>query len=102
MEYSPSSDIRFRGSYQRAIRAPNVNELFTPEQVTQTSQVSVDPCAPVGDAAHTGATATLAQCMNTGVTAAQYGDGRDPAIGGTDKIPQCLANLSRVSLKAAM
>jgi iron complex outermembrane receptor protein len=91
VEYSPTSDIRFRGSFQRAIRAPNVNELFTPEEVGQTGVFTVDPCAPVGDAAHTGATATLAQCKNTGVTAAQYGDGRDPAIGGTDKIPQCPA-----------
>ena len=30
--------------------------------------------------------------MNTGVTAAQYGDGRDPVVGGTDKIPQCPAD----------
>ena len=92
IEFSPTSDIRFRGSYQRANRAPNVNELFTPEQVTQTGAFTVDPCAPVGNAAHTGATATLAQCMNTGVTAAQYGDGRDPVIGGTDRIPQCPAD----------
>ena len=97
-EFAPTSDIRFRASYQRAIRAPNVNELFTPEQVTQTSVVNVDPCAPVGNAAHTGATATLAQCMNTGVTALQYGDGRDPAIGGTDRIPQCPANQCGIAL----
>jgi outer membrane receptor protein involved in Fe transport len=89
LEYSPTSDIRFRGSYQRAVRAPNIQELFVPEGVTNGTQVPIDPCAPQGDAAHTGATATLAQCMNTGVTAAQFGDGRDPAIGGSDRIPQC-------------
>ena len=90
LNWSPTSDIRFRGSFQRAVRAPNVNELFTPQLITNTSVVSVDPCSAVGQAAGK-ATATLAQCENTGVTAAQYGDGRDPAIGGTDKIAQCPA-----------
>ncbi|MGI8839629.1 MAG: TonB-dependent receptor domain-containing protein [Caulobacteraceae bacterium] len=87
--YSPVSDIRFRGSFQRAVRAPNVNELFTPQLITNTSVVSSDPCSAADSGGS--AKATLAQCMNTGVTAAQYGDGRDPAIGGTDKIAQCPA-----------
>lgn len=30
--YAPIRDIRFRGSYARAIRAPNIAELFTPAQ----------------------------------------------------------------------
>jgi iron complex outermembrane recepter protein len=79
--WSPASDVRFRGAYQVAIRAPNILEAYTPQSVTNTSDVSVDPCAPVGS---TPATATLAQCMHTGVTAAQYGNG-----GTTSQIVQC-------------
>lgn len=83
LTWAPNSDIRFRGSFQRAIRAPSILELYTPQSVTNTSQVSVDPCAPnLG----TPATATLAQCQNTGVTAAQYGNG-----GSTNLIIQCPA-----------
>ncbi len=89
LNYSPIPEVRFRGSYQRAVRAPNVNELFTPQLITNTSVVSSDPCSAAGSGGS--ATATLAQCMNTGVTAAQYGDGRDPAIGGTNKVAQCPA-----------
>jgi iron complex outermembrane recepter protein len=83
LEYAPVQDIRFRGSFNRAIRAPNILELFNPQAVTNTSEVSVDPCAPTSTGP---ATATLAQCMRTGVTAAQYGNG-----GSTDKIVQCPA-----------
>ena len=81
LQWSPVSDIRFRSSYDVAIRAPSILEDFTPQTVTNTSVVSVDPCAPNGA---TPATATLAQCMRTGVTAAEYGNG-----GSTDQIGQC-------------
>lgn len=30
--YAPSEDILFRGTYARAVRAPNINELFNPAQ----------------------------------------------------------------------
>ena len=70
--WSPVSDIRLRGSYQRAVRAPNVIELFSGQQRFEVNLVrnangSFDPCS--------GATpiATAAQCARTGVTAAQYG-----------------------------
>jgi len=82
-EWAPVPDIRFRASYDRAIRAASILEAFTPQSVTNTSEVSVDPCAPVGA---TPATATLAQCMRTGVTAAEYGNG-----GSTNTIIQCPA-----------
>jgi iron complex outermembrane recepter protein len=57
--------VRFRGGFNRAIRAPNVGELFSEQQIALFS--GTDPCA--------GATPqfTQAQCANTGVTAAQYG-----------------------------
>ncbi|WP_372786250.1 TonB-dependent receptor domain-containing protein [Phenylobacterium sp.] len=81
LQWAPVQDIKFRASFNRAIRAPNILELFNPQSVTNQSEVSVDPCAPTPTGP---ATATLAQCMNTGVTAAQYGNG-----GSTNHIIQC-------------
>jgi iron complex outermembrane receptor protein len=75
LQYAPVQDVRFRGSFQRALRAPNVVELFNPQTVTNTSVVAVDPCAGVTP------TASLADCVHSGVTPAQYGH-----------IPQCPAN----------
>lgn len=63
--WAPSRDLRLRGGYNRAIRAPNISELFaaqSPGNVT-----TQDPCSG------TTPTATLEQCQRTGVTAAQYG-----------------------------
>jgi iron complex outermembrane recepter protein len=68
-EWAIDSDIRLRGSFQRAVRAPNVNELFFPVEVTNTSVLSTDPCAG------THPTATLQQCERTGVLASQFGTG---------------------------
>jgi len=68
-EYAPTEDIRFRGGFNRAIRAPSILELFTPVAVTNTSVVSEDPCARDAEAP-----ATLEQCLNTGINPAQYGN----------------------------
>jgi iron complex outermembrane recepter protein len=67
LQWAPTPDFRLRGSFQRAIRAPNVIELFTPQSVTNTSVVSADPCAGAAP------TASLAECEHTGVKQAQYG-----------------------------
>ncbi len=40
--YAPIPDIRFRGSYSQAVRAPNIGELFLPE--TGTFLFVTDPC----------------------------------------------------------
>ncbi|HXQ16926.1 MAG TPA: TonB-dependent receptor [Caulobacteraceae bacterium] len=82
-EWAPVRDVRFRASYDRAIRAASILEAFSPPVVTNSSIVSADPCS--GTAASP-ATATLAQCMLTGVTAAEYGNG-----GSTNQIAQCPA-----------
>jgi outer membrane receptor protein involved in Fe transport len=42
-EFAPISDVRFRGSYNRAVRAPNINELFAPQAVALDG--TKDPCA---------------------------------------------------------
>jgi iron complex outermembrane recepter protein len=68
VQYAPIRDARFRFSYDRAIRAPNLIELFVAPSYGQENVVGNDPCAGVP-------TATLVQCEHTGVTPAQYGDG---------------------------
>lgn len=65
-ELAPIPDIKARASYNRAVRAPNVIELFFPESLGLAG--NTDPCATATP------TASLAQCQNTGVTAAQYGN----------------------------
>ena len=63
---APTDWLSFRGVYSRAVRAPNVVELFSPQNIGLFG--GTDPCAGANP------TATLAQCQNTGVTAAQYGN----------------------------
>ena len=68
LNWAPTSDVRVRGSYQRAVRAPNLQELFVTRSLAL--EGSYDDCA----GSTTGfPTASLAQCKRTGVTAAQYG-----------------------------
>ncbi|WP_234421053.1 TonB-dependent receptor domain-containing protein [Erythrobacter sp. EC-HK427] len=40
--WAPVEDIRFRGTYSQAVRAPNINELFSPQQGTVFRPA--DPC----------------------------------------------------------
>lgn len=42
--YSPVRDITFRGTYSEAVRAPNINELFAPQNGTY--EFITDPCGP--------------------------------------------------------
>ena len=45
--WQPIDDLRIRGSFNRAIRAPNIAELFSPQRVVQGSlQLNSDPCDP--------------------------------------------------------
>jgi outer membrane receptor protein involved in Fe transport len=65
LEFAPIHDIRARASYNRAVRAPNIVELFSAQSVGLAG--TIDPCAGTSPGA------TLAQCQLTGVTAGQYG-----------------------------
>lgn len=50
--WEPVSDIKIRGNYARAVRAPNIGELFSPLNVVLTN-LAADPCtgaAPVSNA----------------------------------------------------
>lgn len=64
--YAPVSDLKFRGGYNRAVRAPSIVELFAPTLLSSASVT--DPCSGAAP------TASLAACMNSRVTAAQYGN----------------------------
>lgn len=66
--YAPVRGIAFRGQYQRAVRAPNVSELFGGQAVGFPS--AVDPCAQASAATD----ATVRDlCIATGVPAAAVG-----------------------------
>jgi len=98
LDWQTTGDLMFRGSYERAVRAPNVQELFLP--ATPGLVGGSDPCAA-------GATATItaAQCYNTythslpGLTMNQFlnggyvfnGQTLGPIYGTTDPCPaaQC-------------
>jgi len=64
--WAPSDLLKFRLGFARAVRAPNVQDLYAPQSLGLNG--SVDPCAG------TDPSLTLEQCLNTGVTAAQYGN----------------------------
>jgi iron complex outermembrane receptor protein len=69
LEWAPVHDIRFRGGYQRAVRAPNISELFSPDAVGLDG--SIDPCSvkAIGQTP----SASLAACERSGVLPRQYG-----------------------------
>ncbi|MBK5910811.1 hypothetical protein CCR85_04800 [Rhodothalassium salexigens] len=86
--YAPVDDIRFRVQFQRAIRAPNVINLFTTQNTNLVDLAAgantlFDPCAsgvdddgnPIAPAA------TREQCARTGVTDELYGNIEDNPAG---------------------
>ncbi|MCV2357834.1 TonB-dependent receptor [Paucibacter sp. TC2R-5] len=82
LDWSPIKEVKFRGSYQQAVRSPNVVELFTPGAIGLFN-ADTDPCSGEVDP-KTGTVAsgmTAAQCARTGVTANQYGKILDSSAG---------------------
>jgi iron complex outermembrane recepter protein len=72
LEWTPIHDVRLRGSYNRAVRAPDLNELYTPATVGAGG--TADPCwGPVGANGLVSSGYTPAECAKTGVSAGQYG-----------------------------
>ena len=69
-DWAPTDDVRLRASYQRSVRAANVLELFAPQAISLFG-TSHDPCSAAAGATR----ATLAQCVATGITPAQYAIG---------------------------
>ncbi|MPT48199.1 MAG: TonB-dependent receptor [Sphingobium sp.] len=70
LSWAPINDLRVRASYNHAIRAPNVAELFAAQAVGNVN--GTDPCAGSSPSA------SFDVCRLTGVTQAQYG-----------RIPEC-------------
>ena len=70
-ELAPTPDIRFRGGYNRAVRAPTVQDLFAPQRVVLNG--TTDPCA--GEILPSEVAGCAAQGVNSPVAAnpaAQY------------------------------
>lgn len=74
IEWAPVKMAKLRASYQKAVRAPNLVELFQ-AQGNNLYDNDADPCAGATP------TASLTQCARTGVTAAQYGTIQDSPAG---------------------
>ncbi|ROU04718.1 TonB-dependent receptor plug domain-containing protein [Lysobacter enzymogenes] len=74
LEWAPIESLRFRGMFQRATRAPNVNELFQPV-ITQLDNADSDPCQGANiNTADIGVAGTLTNlCVQTGVPVGRVG-----------------------------
>jgi iron complex outermembrane receptor protein len=77
INWEPVEALKLRANYQRAVRAPNIGELFAPV-VTGLTNLLVDPCAgtaPVGNANLT------AICRAQGAPAGSIGSIQNPSAG---------------------
>ena len=95
-DWSPTSSFRIRGGYNRAVRVPNIAELYAQQFVGLDG--SADPCATSFGSS---AVATATQCQRSGLTVGQYGiDGTpgNPAsqynglVGGNPKVKPEIAD----------
>lgn len=70
LDWAPIPDLRLRGQFQRAVRAPNIGELFS--AATNGFPGAGDPCS--GGANGNFSAATIVQtCIDTGVPVANVG-----------------------------
>jgi outer membrane receptor protein involved in Fe transport len=73
LDWLATEDMRFRASYQRAVRAANVRELFRP-QTLGLFNMNAEPCSTAAGANRL----TAEECARTGVSAAVYAAGGPP------------------------
>ena len=71
LTWSPAEMLKFRGSINRAVRSPNIGELFVNQSIGLFA--GTDPCAGTATAGLVNGF-SAAQCARTGVTAAQFGN----------------------------
>jgi len=75
--WAPVNDIKIRGNYQRAVRAPNIGELFSPVS-TGLTNLGTDPCA---GAAPLNNANLRAVCIAQGAPVATLGTISNPTAG---------------------
>ncbi len=77
--FEPVKEVKFRGNYQRAVRAPNIEELFSPVSTGLDNLApGLDPCVgarPLGNANLTAA------CIGQGAGAGSIGLIQEPSSG---------------------
>ena len=74
-DWSPVEGLRFRGIFQRAVRAPNLYELYSPV-VGATGSLNIDPCAGANVSAQ-----VAAVCVAQGAPARSIGNIPAPISG---------------------
>lgn len=79
--FAPVREFKFRGSYTRAVRAPNLGELFQPV-VTNLNNLATDPCQlALGTANATVSAICTAQLAAVGLPASRLGSVPTPIAG---------------------
>jgi outer membrane receptor protein involved in Fe transport len=106
LTWTINGDLALRSSFNHAVRAPNVVELFTPASLGFNG-LDFDPCAganPVADQQNP--FATQANCARTGVSSAQYGHiaispaGYNALVGGNPDLRPEVADTWTLGLDA--
>lgn len=79
LTWAPTDDIKFRGQYSRAVRAPNIGELYSGP--SETFAVVFDPCNGVGSTLPTAPTdpTVVANCLANPAIAARAAQPAGPA-----------------------
>lgn len=75
--WAPTTDIKIRGNYQRAVRAPNIGELFSPV-TTGLTNLGTDPCAGLAPTTNANLRAV---CIAQGAPSAVIGTINNPTAG---------------------
>jgi outer membrane receptor protein involved in Fe transport len=101
LTWSPISDVRLRGSYNRAVRVPNLAELYKPQYVGLDG--GVDFCANNSSGSYTGGY-TAAKCAATGLPPALFPAPGSPAgqyngrIGGNTQLQPEVAKTTDIGI----
>jgi outer membrane receptor protein involved in Fe transport len=78
LSWAPTSSLKLRAGFNRAVRAPNVRDLFNPQ--AEGAGWTDDFCA--NDPATGVPSATLEECLRTGLSESQYGNLPGVGLGG--------------------
>lgn len=73
--WAPVEDFKIRGNYARAVRAPNISELFSPQNTVLTN-LATDPCAGAAPLTNTALRDT---CLAQGAPAGEIGNIENPS-----------------------